>query len=35
MIQSVSFSKSPNKSINAASFRRNPPHMSGFKESIY
>ena len=35
MIQSASFRKSPNKSINAASLRRNPQHMSGFKELIY
>jgi hypothetical protein len=35
MIKSASFSKSPNKSINAVALRRNPPHMSGFKESVY
>jgi len=35
MIKSASFSKSPNKSINAVVLRRNPPHMSGFNESVY
>jgi hypothetical protein len=35
IIRSVSFSKSPDRNINAASFRRNPSHMSGFKELIY
>jgi hypothetical protein len=35
MIQSALFSKSLNKDINTVLLRRNPPYMSGFKESIY
>ena len=35
MIQSALFSKSLNKDINTVLLRRNPPHMSGFKESVY